>query len=304
MSQTDDHGADWERYRAFLAVLREGSLSAAARALGMAQPTIRRRVEELERQVGTALFTRSPSGLEPTALSRELVAPAEAMAAAAAAFARTASAETGATSGVIRITASEVVGVEVLPRVLAELRAEHPGLVFELALTNRNEDLLRREADIAVRMVRPTQGALVARRVGTVELGLHAHRRVVEAWGQPASLAGLRHFPVIGFDRESPSSRGLRAHGLDLRREDFIFRTDGDLAHLAAIRAGIGFGVCQVAIGRRDADLLRILPAAFSVGLETWIVMHEDLRSVRRVKLAFDALHSALAAYVLAADRS
>lgn len=297
MSQPHDAPADWERYRAFHSVLREGSLSAAARALGAAQPTIRRRIEELERQIGTSLFTRSPSGLEPTALARELAGPADAMAAAVEHFTRRASAEAGAPSGDVRITASEVIGVEVLPPVLAELQRDHPGLVIDLGLTSRNEDLLRREADIAVRMVRPTHDAVVAKRAGAVRLGLHAHRRIVEAHGRPESLADLRRLPIIGFEHETPMIRALQTRGFDFRRQDFAFRTDSDLGYLAAIRAGIGVGICQVALGRRDPDLLHILPDVFAFDLETWIVMHEDQRSVRRVRLAFDHLVQALSAY-------
>jgi DNA-binding transcriptional LysR family regulator len=288
---------DWERHRAFLAVLREGSLSAAARALGAAQPTVRRRIADLERQVGAVLFTRSPSGLEPTAVARELAEAAQAMAAAADAFARTASAEAGAAAGVVRITASEVIGVEVLPPVLAELQAEHPGLVIELGLNNRTEDLLRREADIAVRMVRPSQDALVAKRIGDIRLGLHAHRRYLDAHGRPASMADLGRFALIGFETETVSVRALKAMGLKLRREDFSFRTDSDLGYLAAIRGGVGIGVCQVALGRRDPDLIHLFPEAFAYDLETWVVMHEDLRPVRRVRLVFDKLVAALSAY-------
>ncbi|TCT04992.1 LysR family transcriptional regulator [Aquabacter spiritensis] len=288
---------DWERQRAFLAVLREGSLSGAARALGTAQPTVRRRIEELERHLGVALFTRSPAGLTPTALARDLAAPAEAMASAAAAFARAASAEAGSTGGTVRITASEVIGMEVLPPILAETRAAHPGLVFELALTNRSEDLLRREADIAVRMVRPAQEALVARRVGTVTLGLHGHKRLLDAWGRPATLSEARAMPLVGFETETVGVRAVKAmSGIDLRREDFVFRSDSDLAQLAAIRAGLGLGICQIGLAARDPMLERVVPdVAFD--LETFVVTHEDLRDVRRVHLVFDALVAGLTAY-------
>lgn len=288
---------DWECYRAFHAVLREGSLSAAARALGTAQPTVRRRIEELERQLGTPMFTRSPSGLQPTALARELAAPADAMAAAVDHFTRMASAEAGAPSGVVRITAGDVIAVEVLPPLLAELQRDHLGLVVELGVTNRNEDMLRREADIAVRMVRPTQAALVAKRAGVVRLGLHVHRRLIKEHGCPRSLADLRRLPIIGFEHETAAIRALQARGFGFGPQDFAFRTDSDLAHLAAIRAGIGVGVCHVALGRRDPGLLHILPDEFGFDLETWIVMHEDQRTVLRVRLAFDHLVQALSAY-------
>lgn len=288
---------DWERQRAFLAVLREGSLSGAARVLGTAQPTVRRRIEDLERQLGVALFTRSPAGLTPTALARELAAPAEAMAAAAAAFARTASAEAGSMAGTVRITASEVIGMEVLPPLLARVREAHPGLVLELALTNRNEDLLARQADIAVRMVRPVQEALVARRVGLIALGLHGHKRLLDAWGRPATLAEAKRLPMVGYETESAGVRAFKAlHGLDLNRDDFAFRADSDLAQLAAIRAGLGVGICQVGLAARDPLLERVVPG-LTFPLETFVVTHEDLREVRRVRLVFDALVEGLTAY-------
>ena len=288
---------DWERQRAFLAVLREGSLSGAARVLGAAQPTVRRRIEDLERQLGVALFTRSPAGLTPTALARELAAPAEAMAAAAAAFARTASAEAGAMAGTVRITASEVIGMEVLPPLLTRVREAHPGLVFELALTNRNEDLLARQADIAVRMVRPVQEALVARRVGVIALGLHGHTRLLDAWGRPATLAEAKRLPMVGYETENAAVRAFKAmHGLDLTPDTFAFRSDSDLAQLAAIRAGLGIGICQVGLAARAPQLERVVPD-LTFPLETFVVTHEDLRDVRRVRLVFDALVEGLTAY-------
>ena len=297
MNLPDLNAIDWERPRAFLAVLREGSLSGAARVLGAAQPTVRRRIEDLERELGVALFTRSPAGLTPTALARELAAPAEAMAAAAAAFARTASAEAGSMAGTVRITASEVIGMEVLPPLLARVREAHPGLVFELALTNRSEDLLAREADIAVRMVRPVQEVLVARRVGLIALGLHGHKRLLDAWGRPATLDEAKRLPMVGYETESAGVRAFKAmHGLDLSRDDFTFRSDSDLAQLAAIRAGLGIGICQTGLAARDPLLERVVPG-LTFALETFVVTHEDLREVRRVRLVFDALVDGLTAY-------
>ena len=288
---------DWEHQRAFLAVLREGSLSSAARMLGAAQPTVRRRIEDLERQLGVALFTRSPTGLTPTALARDLAAPAEAMAAAAASFVRTASADASTAAGTVRITASEVIGMEVLPPILARIGKAHPGLIFELALTNRAEDLLRREADIAVRMVRPVQEALVAKRIGNITLGLHGRKDLLDAWGRPASLEEARSLPLVGFETETAGVRAIKAaSGVDLGPEDFAFRADSDLAQLAAIRAGIGLGFCQLGLAARDPLLERILPD-LTINLETFVVTHEDLRDVRRVRLVFDALVEDLTAY-------
>ncbi|MHA6202820.1 LysR family transcriptional regulator [Dyella soli] len=287
----------WELYRSFLAVMREGSLSAAARALGMTQPSLGRHMRELEAALGVVLFARSPQGLAPTELAQELVAHAEAMASASAALQRTASAGRDDIRGAVRISASEVVGAEVLPPILTEFRQRHPGIVIELSLSNRPADLLRRDADIAIRMVQPTQDALVARHVGQVELGLFAHRRYVEAHGRPGTLAELAEHAVIGFDTETAYIRRMRPSGMPYVREHFAWRTDSDLAALAALRAAFGIGIMQAGLARRDPQLVRLLPDELSLPLETWVVMHEDLRQSLRVRRLFEHLAEALAAY-------
>lgn len=287
----------WDLYRSFLAVMREGSLSAAARALGMTQPSLGRHVRQLEADLGVALFTRSPLGLTPTENAHELVPHAQAMAAASAALRRAASASNQEIRGVVRLTCSEVVGAEVLPPMLAAFRRQHPGIVIELSLSNQSEDLLRKDADIAVRMLRPAQAALVARRVGGIPLGLHAHRSYLKTYGRPLTVADLQQHALIGFDRETPALRALRSR-LPFSREDFALRTDNDLAQLAAIRAGFGIGICQCPIARRDRQLVHLLPDVFALELDTWLVMHEDLRTSRRVRLLYDHLARTLGAYV------
>ncbi|HMM13019.1 MAG TPA: LysR family transcriptional regulator [Parvibaculum sp.] len=286
----------WELYRTFLAVMREGSLSGAARALNLTQPTVGRHVDALEEALGLALFTRSQTGLNATEGALALVPHAEAMASAAEALQRAASGEAEEDRGTIRVTASEIVGTEVLPPILAAFREAHPRIAIELLLSNRAEDLLRREADIAIRMVRPTQSALVARKIGTIHLGLHAHPRYVEAHGKPATLEEIEAHPIIGFDRE-PSLRRLEGLGFTPSRELFAFRCDSDVAQYAALRAGFGLGICQNALARRDG-LLPILPGTIGFKLEVWVVMHEDLKTSRRARLMFDHLAEHLAAHI------
>jgi DNA-binding transcriptional LysR family regulator len=181
----------WELYRSFLAVLNEGSLSGAARALGVAQPTLGRHVAALESSLGLALFIRSQTGLMPTEAALSLRGYAETMQSTAAALERAAASQGVGVRGTVRITASDVIGVEVLPPIIANLRDEHPALVVELVLTDRMQDLLRREADIAVRMARPRQELLVARRVGQIELGMYAHQRYLSRHGTPEHLGGI-----------------------------------------------------------------------------------------------------------------
>jgi DNA-binding transcriptional LysR family regulator len=288
---------DWTLWRSFRAVLRSGSLSAAARGLGLTQPTVGRHVAELESRLGVTLFTRAPDGLRPTPTAIGLGPEADAMAATAASLLRRASGEAEADEGTVRVTASEMVGAEVLPGLLGAIRDAHPGIVVELVLSNLTEDLLHRQADIAVRMVRPTQGALVARHVGSTRIGLYAHRRYAGAHGLPATLADLAAHATIGYDTETASVRAALAAGFPLRREMFAWRTDSDLAALAMLRAGLGIGVCQIGIARRDPALVRVLASDFHVDLGMWIVMHEDLRAVRRMRLAFDHLVTEMSAY-------
>jgi DNA-binding transcriptional LysR family regulator len=293
-----DQPPSWDLYRSFLAILRHGSLSGAARSLGLTQPTLGRHVIELEQRLGLALFTRSPAGLTPTASSLELRPYAEALEASAQALLRAASGSQHEVRGAVRITASEVISVEVLPPILAQLRAAHPALVIELVVSNRNEDLLRRDADIAVRMVRPTQSALLARRIGAIELGLHAHPAYLARAGTPRTAADLERHTMIGFDQPSHFARGLRIGNRAVTREIFSLRADNDLAQLAAIRAGYGIGICQAPLAHRAPSLVRLLPSVFSAPLECWVAMHEDQRATLRCRVTFDALADGLAAYL------
>ena len=319
----------WDELRTFLEVARDGTLSGAARRLGLTQPTVGRHIDALEDALGVTLFTRSPRGLTPTAAANALVPHSEAMAAAAAALARSGSSAAAVDRGVVRVTASEIMSAEALPAIFAGFRARHPGIAIELAVTNRNQDLARGDADIAVRMIRPTQSGLVARRIGSTRIRLYAHRDYLARFGEPRSLADLREHRMIGFDRDRRTFRAAGALAKALTREDFFasalcssrlsgplrraalarrpaaalphrlrprqpdvslagalakavtredfgFRCDSDLAQLAALRAGVGIGGCQDAIARRTPDLVPVLPNAFQMALDVWLVMHRD----------------------------
>ncbi|WP_432728807.1 LysR family transcriptional regulator [Variovorax sp. W6] len=288
----------WELYRSFLGVLREGSLSGAARSLGITQPTAGRHVAALEEALGVVLFTRSQTGLLPTEVALALRTHAEAMESIAASMERAATSQGEGVRGVVRISASEVVGAEVLPPILARLREAHPALKIELVSTNRVQDLLKREADIAVRMVRPRQEQLVARRIGNIELGFHAHRDYIARHGTPRNLDDLPAHTVIGYDQPPAFVRIAGKSIKNFTRDTFSLRADSDLAQLALIRAGAGIGVCQVGLAKRDAALVRLMPRAFSLKLDTWVTMHEDLRNSPRCRVAFDALVEGLAQYI------
>jgi DNA-binding transcriptional LysR family regulator len=295
MTRREPH---WDEWRTFREVMRDGSLSGAGRRLGLAQPTVGRQIDALEAALGLALFARSPRGLVPTLAALHLGPLVENMAATSAALARAAAGEIAPDQGVVRVTASEIIGCEVLPAIFAAFKATHPGVAIELALTNHNEDLSRRDADIAVRMARPTQSALVARRIGETRIGLYAHRDYLARCGTPSSLDDLLAHRLIGFDRDDRGFRAVGSLAARLTRENFGFRCDSDPAQLAALRAGVGIGGCQENIARRAPQLRAVLPDAIDFALEIWLVMHEDMKSTPRVRALFDHLAAGLGDYV------
>jgi DNA-binding transcriptional LysR family regulator len=280
----------WDLYRSFLGVLETSSLSGAARSLGLTQPTLARHIGELEEALGFELFLRSPRGLSPTDAALALRPHAEALSAAAGALVRAASGVGETIAGSVRVTASEIIAAEVLPPILAALRAEHPALEIELVATNVVQDLLRRDADIAVRTGPPEQEALWVKRLGTITVGLYGHRRYLDRQGVPRRLEDLPDHSLIGFDRPTPYIRAMRERLPGFEQVHFALRTDNDLAQLAAVRAGFGIGWCQVAIARRDPQLVRVLPTLFDFKMGTWLVMHENLRTTPRCRTVFEAL--------------
>lgn len=291
---------DWALYRSFLAVIRHGSLSAAASALRLTQPTLGRHIDGLEAHLGTVLFTRSRAGLAPTDAALELVPHAETMEAAALALLRTASGEAEEARGTVRLTASEIMGAKVLPALLADFREQHPQIDIELDLNDRQQDLLRRDADVALRMARPTQGSLVAKKVGLARVRLFAHKSYAARHPLPRTLGEIADHTVIGYDTNLRVLDLLQAGGMEVDPQVFRLRSDSELAQLALLRAGAGIGGVQLGIARRDPGLLPVLPDAIEFTMEMWLAYHEDLKASRRVRLLVDHLAAALADYAAA----
>ncbi|UMY17462.1 LysR family transcriptional regulator [Methylobacterium organophilum] len=292
---SNDH-LSWDDQRAFLSVLDTGSFSAAARALGLTQPTVRHRIEALERAIGQSLFVRSVNGLAPTPEARGLAAHARRMAYASEAFRREAAGAASEIAGPVRLSVSDFVGIEVVPPMLATLRERHPRLMVELLLTNANTDLPGQEADVAVRMARPSQASLVARHVGSIPLGFFAAPAYVDRNGLPETIADLPRHALIAPDRAQAYlavvDRLSREAGGPLR---IALRSDSHPAQLAAVRAGLGIGVVQVPVGARD--LVRVLPDRVVHVLDTWIVAHEDVRRSARIDALFRHLVATFQAY-------
>jgi DNA-binding transcriptional LysR family regulator len=287
----------WDFYRTLLAVLEHGSLSAAARDLGLTQPTVGRHIEGLEQALDRQLFTRSPQGLLPTEAAMALKPYAEILSSTTAALLRAAADDGGRVTGTVRISASEVIGAEVLPPILARLQDDHPALEIELSTTDEVEDILHREADIAVRMAEPSQEALVVRRIGQIPLGLFAHRVYLDRHGTPENIEQALAHRLIGYDRQSAYIRAMTKRYPMLESVHFSFRTDSNLAQLAAIRTGGGIGLCQVGLVQDDPEIVRLLPE-FELQLGTWVAMHEDMRTSPRCRVTFDALVDGLLGYL------
>jgi DNA-binding transcriptional LysR family regulator len=190
------------------------------------------------------------------------------------------------------------VGVEILPAIVARLREAYPQLTVELASTDRLQDLLLREADIAVRMAPPQQQLLIARRVGVIAVGLFAHKQYLARHGTPQAVSELSEHALIGFDQETPFLRAARKAMPEWSRAAFSIRTDSTVGQIALLRAGCGIGFCQVALARRNVDLVRVLSGKVELQLETWVTMHEDLRNSPRCKVTFDALVKGLTAHL------
>lgn len=287
----------WDFYRTFLAVLQHGSLSAAARELGLTQPTIGRHIDALEEAIGAELFTRSQQGLLPTDAALALKPYAETLANTTAALLRVASSSRDRVSGTVRISASEVIGVDVLPPILAGLQAAYPDLTIELSASDAVEDLLQREADIAVRMVAPAQDVLLARYIGSIPLGLFAHRNYLERYGEPKNIRELHQHKLIGFDRQTAYIRTMMKRYPLLDGVSFTFKSDHSIALHNALRAGIGIGFYQIPLAKRDGELVRLLPE-IELPLDTWVAMHENLKTSPRCRVTFDALVAGLLEYV------
>lgn len=286
---------DWSQIRILLTVAETGSLSAAARELGLSQPTLGRQVQAAEASLGFPVFRRHAKGLALTEEGTGLIAPAREMRAAAGRLALAAAGRDARLAGTVRISASLIVSHFVLPPILARLRAEAPEIELELNPTDASDNLLWREADIAIRMYRPEQGALIARHLGDSQLGLFAAESYLARRGVPETVEDLRGHDWIGLDRSELLIQGLRAYGWQMGRHDFGLRCDDQAAGWAMLAAGAGIGIGQLAIGHATPGLRRIVPDLPLPSLPLWLTAAEALRHTPRLRRVWDALAEGLA---------
>ena len=292
---------DWNLIKSFVTVAETGSLSAAARKLAASQPTIGRHVAELEQALGVTLFRRGRRGYALTEAGSTLFERGRAVSEEATAFSRLALGSVEAIEGTVRIAASEVVAACVLPAMTARLAAEEPGIEVEIVASNQVENLLRRDADIAIRMVKPAQNELIARKVADIPLCACAAKAYLDRRGRPAELADLADHDLIGFDRSDDIVRALAAFGLPVARSAFRFRSDNQIVLWQALRAGNGVGFAQLPLAERDPLVETLLPGLMLPVLPVWLAMHRDVRTSVRIRRVADFLLEELRRYATAA---
>ena len=281
---------DWSLIQAFLMVAEEGSLSGAARKLGASQPTLGRQIKALEQQLSADLFVRRARGFELTETGAALVGPAQAMRDAMGQIALTAAGQSARIEGTVRITASVMTSQFHLPDIIARIREQEPDIAIELVPSDDSRNLLYREADIAVRMYRPTQLDLVTQHIGDIPLTICAAKSYLARKGKAVTLANLHEHDFVGFDADTSIIDGFRDAGIEVTRDFFKVRCDENATFWALIRAGCGVGFSQLDIARSD-PLVEVIDVGLQIPpLPIWLTAHEAMRRTPRVRRVWDLL--------------
>ncbi len=281
---------DWNQLRAFLATVEEGSLSAAARALDLTQPTLSRQVSALEESLGLVLFERSRHAMTLTQAGIELVEHVETMRDAAIRVSLTASGQSQEIKGVVSITATDMVTTYLLPEMLGELQAAAPGLKIELIPSNEVQDLNKREADIAIRHVSPEQPDLIAKKIGQASAYLYAAPEYLARHAQPMNKEQICNADFIGLGQIERFLPMINSLGLPLTTDNFNITTTGSAALMELVKQGLGISILPHYIGNKAPELQRLIPDTFSAPVPIWLVTHKELRSSRRIRLVYDFL--------------
>ncbi|QDG54961.1 LysR family transcriptional regulator [Persicimonas caeni] len=285
---------DWNRAKAFLVAAEEGSFSAAARALGVTQPTVGRQVTALEEELGVTLLERVAHGIELTPTGLEVVEHFRAMSEAAARVSLVAAGQSVSLEGTVSISASEVISTHLLPPIIRAIRVDYPGIEIDIVASNLASDLRRREADIAVRNFQPQDPELVARKVKESRAWLYASPAYLEELGHPTSPEDLSNGEFIGFDRTDALMEGLNALGLDLTGRSFPIITESQLVQWELCKQGAGICVMMEEVGDAEPRVQKALPDLPPFPVPMWLVSHREVRMSRRVRVVFDALADGL----------
>jgi DNA-binding transcriptional LysR family regulator len=285
---------DWSLVQSFLAVAESGSLSGGARISGLSQPTLGRHVQALEQQMGASLFERHARGLTLSDTGVSLLPMAHQMRNAMNQMSLIAVGQSQKLEGTVRITASVFASHHLLPPVLAEIRMKEPAIELELMPSDGTENLLFREADIAVRMYRPTQLDIVTRHIGNLELGVFAARSYLDRKGYPQNLEDILKFDLVGYDRNDLIVHTMNAMGWRVARDDFAVRCDNQATYWELVRAGCGIGFSQANVGRADPAIVELDFDLDIPPLPVWLATHQAMRQTPRIRRVWDLLADGL----------
>jgi len=286
----DPAGFNWALVRSFLAVLDAGSVMRAARQIGAQQPTLSRHIAELEAQLGVPLFERTGRGVAPTAIAQSIAEAARQMQAGAEAVSRALTGARHVTSGTVRITASTTAAAFLLPQLILRFHEEEPSIQIELVASNEVSNLLRREADIAVRMVQPAQDALVARKLADVAIVACAHERYLLRAGTPRRPQDLQQHRVLAGDRNESIMQGMQTLGMPAQRSTFPVRTDDFVAYAKLVEAGAGIGFVPRYVVARLPGVVPVLPELKIPTFPCWLAVHREIRASPVIRRTFDFL--------------
>jgi len=287
---------DWDDLQTFQAIARHGSLSAAARALGVRQSTMGRRLAALERRFGHQLLQRTPHGFLPTQAGEAILGHVERIEHETLAIGRTLTGQDSRLAGTIRLTAVETLAVEVLTPLLGTFAARHPGIEVELLADFRSLSLTRREADLAVRLARPTREDLAARKVGDITFGFYAAAIYLERHGMPDFSAGAAgHRIILNPEDLMPATPEVRQLAALAGRAQVALRSASRYAQRAACQAGMGIA-CLADYLADGAGLVPVAAPVMPAGREIWLAVHADMRHMPRIRALSDHLAEGLGA--------
>lgn len=286
---------DWNHALAFWTTVEEGSLSAAARKLGLTQPTLSRQVAALEQSLGVTLFERLGKSLALTESGLDLVEHVRAMRTAADTVVLAASGQAQSIEGRVTISATDGFAAYILPGVAERLRREIPQISLEILSSNTLSDLRRREADIAIRHVRPEQPDLIARLVRESTAHLYASRSWVERHGMPETPGDLAGADFIGFDQSGRFEEFLRQSGVPVTGDNILLASENSVVVWEMVKRGLGVSAQAREIAAQTPDVVELLPGFTPFPVPVWLVTHREVHTSRRIRAVFDLLAEELA---------
>lgn len=281
---------DWNLVRAFLATVEQGSLSAAARHLGLTQPTLSRQIASLESDLGVALFERIGKSLSLTRAGSEILADVRAMGGAVDRLSLIASSQSQSLEGQVRISASDISALQILPPILTRLHARWPDIALDIMASDQISDLMRREADIAIRHVPPDPHNLIAKKCRDQPLRLYASRPYLDRIGRPRTPQDIAKATLVGFSDDTVLSSALAERGLPITEHSFFWTTNNFNAAWEMVKQGLGIGVMLEAIADHTADIELVLPELEPIPMPIWVATHRELHTSRRIRVVYDFL--------------